>query len=172
MKGKCMSVKKMVKDAHKFADQLIEEQNNQSKFVKSMARIMAWSSIPVVTINRGWLLTIILVASQFFVSTANAACTYRVNSLGTTVYSCDGGQNGTLRTDSLGTMTDSVTGTRYRTDSLGTTRGSDGSSYRTDSLGTIRGNDGSSWRKDSLGTWRSNTGTTCRTNSLGTMRCD
>ena len=128
---------------------------------------------PVITINKGWLVTIIFLLLQFvFVPMANAGCTYRVNSLGTTVYSCDGGQNGTLRTNSLGTMTDSVTGTRYRTDSLGTTRGSDGSTYRTDSLGTIRGNDGSSWRKDSLGTWRSNTGTTCRTNSLGTMRCD
>jgi len=168
-----MSVKKMVKDAHKFADQLIEEQNNQSKFVSSIAKLHAWSVQPVITINKGWLVTIIFLLLNFvFVPMANAACTYKVNSLGTTVYSCDGGQNGTLRTNSLGTVTDSVTGTRYRTDSLGTTRGSDGSTYRTDSLGTIRGNDGSSWRKDSLGTWRSNTGTTCRTNSLGTMRCD
>ncbi len=47
-----------------------------------------------------------------------------------------------------------------RTDSLGTTRCSNGTNYRTDSLGTTRDNHGNSWRTDSLGTTRSSDGTT------------
>ena len=53
-------------------------------------------------------------------------------------------------------ITTSVLALTYRTDSFGTTRGSDGSTYRTDSFGTTRDNSGNSWRTDSFGTIRCN----------------
>lgn len=73
------------------------------------------------------------------------------------------------RTDSLGT-TRCSDGATYRTDSLGTTRDNNGNSWRTDSLGTTRGSDGSTYRTDSLGTTRDNKGNSWRTDSLGTTR--
>ena len=44
-----------------------------------------------------------------------------------------------------------------RTDSIGTTRCSDGTSYRTDSIGVTRDNRGNSWRTDSIGVTRGST---------------
>lgn len=167
-----MSVKKMVKDAHKFADQLIEEQNNQSKFVSSIAKLHAWSVQPVITINKGWLVTIIFLLLQFvFVPMANAGCSYKTDSFGNTLYNC-AGTNGTMTTDSWGTTRDSRSGTTYKTDSFGTTRGSDGSSWRTDSFGTTRYNDGTTSRVDAFGTTRFSDGTSCKTDSFGTTRCN
>lgn len=41
----------------------------------------------------------------------SADCTYRKDSLGNTRYQCDHGKSGTLRTDSLGNVRDSQSGT-------------------------------------------------------------
>ena len=106
-----------------------------------------------------------------------ADCTYRKDSLGNTRYQCKDGSHGTLRTDSLGTVRDSGSGTSWRKDSLGTVRSSDGTTYRRDSLGNVRANNSKSglkvtWRKDSLGNLRASDGTLCRSDSLGTLRCD
>tara|TARA_R110000824_G_scaffold176911_1_gene356144 strand:- start:3 stop:464 length:462 start_codon:yes stop_codon:yes gene_type:complete len=147
-------VKRMIKEANKLADQhLSEETINWKAFAVGLA-IAA-------------LLTLILASGK-----AEASCSYKTNALGHTQYSCSSGQNGTLRTDVLGTTRDSRTGTTWRTDVLGTTRSSDGTTYRTDVLGTTRGSDGTTWRTDALGTMRSNDGTTCKTDYLGTMRCN
>ncbi|TFF74185.1 hypothetical protein DRM94_13785 [Aeromonas taiwanensis] len=104
-------------------------------------------------------------------------CTYRKDSLGHTRYQCQDGRDGSLRTDSLGTVRDSGSGTSWRKDSLGNVRGSDGTTYRQDSLGNVRASNGKSglnvtWRKDSLGNLRASDGTVCRNDSLGILRCD
>ena len=104
-------------------------------------------------------------------------CTYRKDSLGNTRYQCKDGSHGTLRTDSLGTVRDSGSGTSWRKDSLGNVRSSDGTTYRRDSLGNVRANNSKSglnvtWRKDSLGNLRAYDGTLCRSDSLGTLHCD
>ena len=106
-------------------------------------------------------------------------CTYRKDSLGNTRYQCKDGSHGTLRTDSLGTVKDSGSGTTWRKDSLGNVRSSDGTTYRQDSLGNVSASNSKSglnvnvtWRKDSLGNLRASDGTVCRTDSLGTLRCD
>ncbi len=126
-------------------------------------------------------LTLLLptLALLVFCQTGQAAsdCTYRKDSLGNTRYQCQDGRHGTLRTDSLGTVRDSGSGTSWRKDSLGNVRSSDGTTYRPDSLGNVRANNSKSglnvtWRKDSLGNLRASDGTVCRTDSLGTLRCD
>ena len=104
-------------------------------------------------------------------------CTYRKDSLGHTRYQCQDGRHGSLRTDSLGTVRDSGSGTSWRKDSLGNVRSSDGTTYRQDSLGNVRASNGKSglnvtWRKDSLGNLHASDGTLCRSDSLGTLRCD
>ena len=114
-------------------------------------------------------LLICLLVSVFSTS-AYAACTATVDLYGNTRYNC-GGTSGTLTRDVLGTVRDSRTGTTYRTDVLGTTRGSDGSSWRTDVLGTTRYNDGTSSSVDVFGNTRFSDGTVCSTNVLGTMTC-
>lgn len=153
--SKAKKVDKLVKEANKIADKHLSEN----------------------TINWKACLIAVIVVSLIFMfifssGKAEASCSYRMDSLGNTNYTCSSGQNGTLRTDVLGTTRDSRTGTTWRTDVLGTTRSSDGTTYRTDVLGTTRGSDGTTWRTDALGTMRSNNGTTCRTNALGTMRCN
>lgn len=104
-------------------------------------------------------------------------CTYRKDSLGNTRYQCKVGKTGTLRTDSLGNVRDSGSGSTWRKDSLGNVRGSDGTTYRQDSLGNVRSSNTKTgekvtWRKDSLGNLRASDGSVCRTDSLGTLRSD
>lgn len=104
-------------------------------------------------------------------------CTYRKDSLGNTRYQCHDGKTGTLRTDSLGNVRDSGSGTTWRKDSQGNVRGSDGTTYRQDSLGNVQGSNAKTgekvtWRKDSLGHLRASDGTVCRADSLGELRCD
>ena len=147
-------VRRMIKEANKLADKHLSEET------------INWKAFAV-GLGIAALLTLVLTSNK-----AEASCSYKTNALGHTQYSCSSGQNGTLRTDVLGTTRDSRTGTTWRTDVLGTTRSSDGTTYRTDVLGTTRGSDGTTWRTDSLGTMRSNNGTTCKTDYLGTMRCN
>lgn len=160
--------KQKIKEANEMADKAISDATTP----EILKKIKAFLKTPLtVSYGKFILFNLIIIAIISFSSNADATCTYRIDSLGNTNYSCNG-SSGTLRTDALGNTYDTRTGVMYRTDSLGTTRSSDGTTWRTDSLGTIRGSDGTTWRKDSLGTWRSNTGTTCRTDSLGTMRCN
>lgn len=123
-------------------------------------------------------LGLLLAALAVLLSTVALAanCTYRKNSLGNNRYHCTDGRSGTLRTDSLGNVRDSGSGTIWRKDSLGNVRGSDGTTYRQDSLGNVRSSNSKSgervtWRKDSLGNLRGSDGTVCRTDSLGDVRC-
>ncbi len=138
--------------------------------------VRAGDSMPRRSTSTLWpLALIVIVLSPFSVHATD--CTYRKDSLGTTRYQCKEGKTGTLRTDSLGNVRDSGTGTTWRKDSLGNVRGSDGTTYRQDSLGNVRGSNATSgervtWRKDSLGTLRASDGSVCRTDSLGTLRCD
>lgn len=152
---KAKKADKIIKEANKIVDKHLNE------------KTINWKVCAIA-------LTVICMILMLIFSSgkAEASCSYRMDSLGNTNYSCSSGQNGTLRTDALGTTRDSRTGTTWRTDVLGTTRSSDGTTYRTDVLGTTRGSDGTTWRTDALGTMRSNNGTTCRTNALGTMRCN
>ncbi len=122
-------------------------------------------------------LVAVLLLGLLFQTVQATDCTYRKDSLGNTRYQCDDGKSGTLRTDSLGNVRDSQSGTTWRKDSLGNVRSSEGTTYRKDSLGNVRvSNPGTgdtvTWRKDSLGNMRSSGGTVCRTDSLGTLRCD
>lgn len=168
-----MSLPKMIKEANELADKLISEQENSSKFVRSIAKIYAWLVQPVITINRGLLITIIFLLLQFvFVPMANAGCSYKTDTWGNTNYTCSDGGSGSLITDSWGNTRDSRTGTTYRTDSFGTLRGSDGSTARTDSFGTTRYSDGTTSKVDSWGNTRFSDGTVCRTDTWGTTRCD
>ena len=167
-----MSLPKMIKEANELADKLIDQQKHSSKVVRAMAKFYAWSVQPVITINKGWLVTIIFLLLQFvFVPMANATCTSTTDSWGNTRYNC-GGTSGTMTTDSWGTTRDSRTGTTYKTDAWGTTRGSDGSSWKTDSWGTTRYNDGTTSKTDAWGTTRFSDGTSCKTDTWGTTRCN
>jgi len=103
-------------------------------------------------------------------TSAFATCTATVDVFGNTRYNC-GGTSGTLSRDVLGNVRDSRTGTTYRTDVLGTIRGSDGFSARTDVLGNTRYNDGTSSSVDVFGNTRFSDGTVCRTNVLGVVSC-
>ena len=105
-----------------------------------------------------------------FSTSAYATCTSTVDAWGNTRYNC-GGTSGTLSRDILGTVRDSRTGTTYRTDILGTTRGSDGFSARTDVLGNTRYNDGTTSRVDVFGNTRFSDGTVCSTDTWGRVIC-
>jgi hypothetical protein len=72
-------------------------------------------------------------------------------------------------TDSLGT-TRCSNGQTFTTDSLGVTRDNRGNTWSTDALGTTRDYRGNSWSTDSLGTTRDNRGNSWSTDSLGTTR--
>ena len=127
--------RKMITEAHNFADRLLNETNNKGKLRET--KIIA--------------AVLFVLAMLVWVNYAEAACTYSTDVLGNTHYRCDTGESGTIKTDVLGTSRDSRTGVAWKTDVLGTVRASNGTTYRTDVLGNVRGTDGTVCRTDVLG---------------------
>ena len=160
-------LKKAIKEAHSFADDAIDKAQEKAR----LGNAMKWLKAPInISKGQGTLLAIALLF--LFVScSADAACTYRKDALGATVYSCTNGISGRITTDVLGTSRDSATGETWRTDVLGNVRSSTGTVYRTDVLGNIRSNKGDVWTRDALGNLRSNSGTVCRADALGQVNC-
>jgi cbb3-type cytochrome oxidase subunit 3 len=127
--------RKMITEAHKLADRLLNETNNKGKLreTKIIASVL------------------FVLAMLVWVNYAEASCTYSTDVLGNTHYRCDTGESGTIKTDILGTSRDSRTGVTWKTDVLGTVRASNGTTYRTDVLGNVRGTDGTVCKTDVLG---------------------
>jgi len=147
--------RKMITEAHKLADRLLNETNNKGKLRET--KIIA--------------VVLFVLAMLVWVNYAEAACTYSTDVLGNTHYRCDTGESGTIKTDVLGTSRDSRTGVTWKTDVLGTVRASNGTTYRTDVLGNVRSSTGVTYRTDVLGNIRGTDGTVCSTDVLGKMTC-
>ena len=161
------NIKEAIKEANDYADKMIDEAQDEvagSKYYK-------WLKSPV-NISKGQGVLVLFAFIVFFVScSADAACTYRKDALGATVYNCTSGISGRITTDVLGTSRDSRTNETWTTDVLGNVRSSTGTVYTTDVLGNIRDNKGTVWRTDVLGNTISNKGTVCSKNALNQIVC-
>lgn len=115
-------------------------------------------------------LILIILAFISSPSLNSADCVFREDAFNNIQYRCNG-ETGFLREDSFGTVTDSRSKIRWRKDSFGNIRSSEGITWRKDSFGNFVSSKGDRWRKDSFGNWTSNEDIFCREDSFGNLRC-
>lgn len=102
------------------------------------------------------------------VTQADTTC--KTDAVGITRCKDSNGVETRYRTDTQGTVRSSD-GTTYKVDANGAVRGSDGSIYKTDANGIIRDNKGNTWKRGGDGSLRGSDGSICKKDPHGAVRC-